>query len=111
MDQGEVARCPQLEILADSPQAGLYLAARRDGRQVFVTGHSEYDRETLQGEYLRDLERGLPIRVPEHYYPGDDPSRAPAFLWRGHANLFYVNWLNHVYQETPYPLSDLCGFE
>ena len=111
VDQGEVARCPQLEILADSPQAGLYLAARRDGRQVFVTGHSEYDRETLQGEYLRDLERGLPIRVPEHYYPGDDPSRTPAFLWRGHANLFYVNWLNHVYQETPYHLSDLCGFE
>lgn len=110
VDEEEVARIPQLEILADSPRAGLYLAARKDGRQVFVTGHSEYDRETLQGEYRRDLDRGLPIRPPENYYPDDDPSRAPAFLWRGHANLLYVNWLNHVYQDTPYDLEKLRGF-
>lgn len=110
VSEEDVARCPQLEILADSPRAGLYLAARRDGRQVFVTGHSEYDRETLQGEYLRDLEKGLPIAPPENYYPDNDPRREPAFLWRGHANLLYVNWLNHVYQATPYDLSQLRGF-
>lgn len=110
VDPEEVARCPHLEILADSPQAGLYIAARRDGRQVFVTGHSEYDRLTLHQEYRRDLEKGLPIAPPVNYYPGGDPSQEPAFLWRGHANLFYVNWLNHVYQNTPYDLTRLRGF-
>ena len=110
VEEEAVEQIPQLEILADSPQAGLYLAARKDGRQVFVTGHSEYDRETLQGEYRRDLDRGIPIQMPENYYPGNDPSRPPAFLWRGHANLPFVNWLNHVYQDTPYDLEKLCGF-
>lgn len=110
MELAEVARCPCLEILADSPQAGLYIAARRDGRQVFVTGHSEYDRDTLHQEYRRDVEKGLAISLPEGYYPGDDPAQTPSFLWRGHANLFYVNWLNHVYQNTPYDLALLQGF-
>ena len=108
--EDEVAACPQLEILADSPRAGLYLAARKDGRQVFVTGHSEYDRDTLDGEYRRDLERGLPIAPPENYYPGDDPSRRPRLSWRSHANLLFVNWLNWVYQDTPYNLEELEGF-
>lgn len=110
VDPEEVRRCPDLTILAESPEAGIYIAARRDGRQVFVTGHSEYDRDTLDAEYRRDLSRGLPIAPPAGYYPGDDPDRSPAFLWRGHANLLYVNWLNHVYQDTPYDLSDLTGF-
>ena len=108
--EDEVAACPQLEILADSPRAGLYLAARKDGRQVFVTGHSEYDRDTLDGEYRRDLGKGLPIAPPENYYPGDDPSRRPRLSWRSHANLLFVNWLNWVYQDTPYDLEELEGF-
>ena len=108
--EDEVAACPQLEILADSPRAGLYLAARKDGRQVFVTGHSEYDRDTLDGEYRRDLGKGLPIAPPENYYPGDDPSRQPRLSWRSHANLLFVNWLNWVYQDTPYDLEELEGF-
>ena len=106
----KVAACPELEILADSPRAGLYLAARKDGRQVFVTGHSEYDRDTLDGEYRRDLGKGLPIAPPENYYPGGDPSLSPRLLWRGHANLLFVNWLNQVYQDTPYHLEELEGF-
>jgi homoserine O-succinyltransferase len=110
VDETLVAACPQLEILADSPRAGLYMAARRDGRQVFVTGHSEYDRGTLDGEYRRDLAKGLPIAPPENYYPGDDPALPPRLLWRGHANLLFVNWLNHVYQDTPYDLEELAGF-
>ena len=110
VDESLVAACPQLEILADSPKAGLYMAARRDGRQVFVTGHSEYDRGTLDGEYRRDLGKGLPIAPPENYYPGDDPALPPRLLWRGHANLLFVNWLNHVYQDTPYDLDQLAGF-
>ena len=108
--EDEVAACPQLEILADSPRAGLYLAARKDGRQVFVTGHSEYDWDTLDGEYRRDLGKGLPIAPPENYYPGDDPSRPPRLSWRSHANLLFVNWLNWVYQDTPYDLEELEGF-
>lgn len=108
--EDEVAACPHLEILADSHQAGLYLAARKDGRQVFVTGHSEYDRDTLDGEYRRDLGKGLPIAPPENYYPGDDPSRPPRLSWRSHANLLFVNWLNWVYQDTPYNLEELESF-
>ena len=106
----EVRRCPPLEVLSDSPQAGLYIAARRDGRQVFVTGHSEYDRGTLGEEYRRDRDKGLPIAPPAGYYPGDDPEKPPLFRWRGHANLLYVNWLNHVYQDTPYDLATLTAF-
>ena len=110
VELADVRRCPALELLADSPQAGLYIAARRDGRQVFVTGHSEYDRDTLSGEYHRDLARGLPIAPPSGYYPQDDPAREPVFRWRGHANLLYVNWLNCVYQGTPYDLTALESF-
>jgi len=104
----EIERVPGLSILADSEQAGVYLVSSADGRQVFVTGHSEYDPTTLQGEYQRDLAQGAPIEVPRNYYPDDDPSRPPQVRWRGHANLLYANWLNyHVYQVTPYDLSDI----
>lgn len=97
-----------LEILSTSPEAGLYIAASKDGRQVFVSGHSEYDRDTLAQEYWRDKEKGLPIEVPVNYYPGNDPTKKPLLTWRSHANLLYVNWLNYyVYQETPYDLARL----
>ncbi len=99
---------PDLDILAESPTAGVYLVARRDGRQIFVTGHSEYDPLTLKGEYDRDIRQGLPIHVPENYYPDDDPTRHPVVRWRGHSNLLFANWLNYyVYQETPYDLDKL----
>jgi homoserine O-succinyltransferase len=99
-----------LKLLAVSEEAGAYLAASRDGRRVFVTGHPEYDRLTLKAEYDRDLAKGLPIAVPANYFPGDDPGRAPLMTWRSHAHLLYANWLNYcVYQETPYDLSALGG--
>lgn len=104
----EIAACPDLEILSESDEAGVYIAASRDGRQIFVTGHSEYDRMTLAGEYWRDRERGLSIELPRHYFPGDDPEKTPVFRWRSHASLLYSNWLNYfVYQRTPYDLSQL----
>ena len=98
----------ELEILAESPQAGVYIAATRDGRQIFVTGHSEYDPQSLKNEYDRDIKKGLEIDIPNNYYPHDDPSQPPIVRWRGHANLLFSNWLNyHVYQETPYDLNEL----
>lgn len=105
VDLEDVAANPQLQVLSSSPEAGLYIAARRDGRQIFVTGHSEYDRHTLHDEYHRDLDRGLEIAMPENYYPDGDASRKPPIRWRSHANLLFSNWLNYyVYQETPYDL-------
>ena len=104
----EIAKHPELELLATSREAGVYLVANRNGRQFFVTGHMEYDRLTLANEYARDVEKGLDVEVPKHYFPDDDPSLTPEMQWRGHANLFYSNWLNYyVYQRTPYDLSDL----
>ncbi|HET9655361.1 MAG TPA: homoserine O-succinyltransferase [Kineosporiaceae bacterium] len=95
-----------LVLLADSPEAGVYLVGSEDGRQLFVTGHPEYDRGTLQAEYERDVTRGLPIEVPRNYFPGDDPARPPRMTWRSHAFLLYANWLNYcVYQRTPYDLT------
>jgi homoserine O-succinyltransferase len=97
-----------LEILSTSEEAGVHLVASRDGRQVFVTGHSEYDRETLSKEYFRDVQKGLNIDVPKNYFPNDDPSKLPNMIWRSHANLFYCNWLNYfVYQATPYDISKI----
>lgn len=99
---------PGLVLLAESDEAGVYLVQSADRRQVFVTGHSEYDPGTLQGEYARDLGKGLPIGIPRNYFPGDDPTREPLVRWRGHANLLFANWLNHcVYQESPYELGHL----
>ena len=101
----DILAVPELQLLAESDEAGVYLAQSRDRRHVFVTGHSEYDPTTLQGEYVRDLGKGLPIEVPRNYYPGDDPSREPLVRWRGHAHLLFSNWLNYcVYQETPFEL-------
>lgn len=108
----DIAACPQVQILAMSPDAGVYLAEAQGGRQIFVTGHSEYDRYTLADEYWRDRNKGLPISVPAHYYPDDDPTREPMIRWRGHANLLFSNWLNYyVYQETPYDLEKLSRQE
>ena len=104
----EVALHPELKVLCWSEQAGLYLIASENGRQIFVTGHSEYDDDTLKNEYFRDLERGLPIEMPVHYFPNDDPHQKPKKTWRSHANLLFANWLNfYVYQETPYNLTEI----
>ncbi len=101
----DVRATPGLVLLAESDEAGVYLVASEDGRQIFVTGHPEYDRGTLQAEYRRDVSRGLPIDLPRHYFPGDDPRREPRMTWRSHAFLLYANWLNYcVYQRTPYDL-------
>ena len=99
----DVRRTPNLHILAESDEAGLTLVESLDHSQVFMTGHLEYDRGTLDAEYRRDLARGMNPHVPSHYYPNDDPSQLPRMNWRAHAHLFYNNWLNYyVYQETPY---------
>lgn len=99
---------PSLKILAVSEEAGLYAAMTTNGRQVFITGHSEYDRDTLKNEYLRDKISGIDIDIPKNYFPDDDPTKNPVVRWRSHANLLYSNWLNYfVYQTTPYDLRDL----
>ena len=102
----DIRQVPDVDILAESEEAGVYIVASRDRRQFYVTGHSEYDPLTLKAEYDRDVNKGLPIAIPRNYYPGDDPSRPPVVLWRGHANLLYTNWLNYyVYQTTPYDIN------
>lgn len=99
---------PELEILSDSEEAGIYIVANRNGRQFFVTGHSEYDRYTLANEYFRDVKKGLPVKLPKNYFPNDDPNQVPRVSWRSHANLFYSNWLNYfVYQNTPFDLASI----
>lgn len=104
----DIEKVPQLEILAESPEAGVYIVASKDGRLVFVTGHSEYDPLTLKAEYDRDIEKGMDIAVPKNYYPDNDPSKDPVVTWRGHANLLFSNWSNYyVYQETPYNLDEI----
>jgi homoserine O-succinyltransferase/O-acetyltransferase len=108
--RADIEKVPELSILAESEQAGVYIVASKDGRQVFVTGHSEYDPLTLEKEYQRDVAAGLPIAVPVNYYPDDDPSCAPLVRWRGHAHLLFANWINYyVYQETPYDLEHFKG--
>lgn len=104
----DILACPHLELLASSQEAGAYLIASESGRQFFVTGHSEYDRETLAGEYFRDVNKNLPIEIPKHYFKNDDPQQEILYRWRGHASLLFSNWLNYfVYQTTPYDLSSL----
>lgn len=104
----DVEKVSELDILSDSEEAGVYIIKTQGGRQVFVTGHSEYDRETLKYEYERDLSKGLDIKIPYNYYPDNDPSKSPKVTWRSHANLLFSNWLNYyVYQETPYDLNQL----
>lgn len=95
----------RITILAESDKAGAFLSMAQDGRQIFVMGHPEYDRITLDGEYKRDLKKGLPIHMPENYYPDDDPQQRPLLTWRAHGNNLYTNWLNYyVYQVTPYDM-------
>ena len=97
--------CPELTVLAESDAAGVFLAIAEDGKKIFVNGHPEYDRYTLQNEYFRDLNKGLPIQVPYNYYPDDNPDNKPLLQWRSHSNNLYSNWLNYyVYQMTPYEL-------
>ena len=105
IDREDIEAVPGLKILASSEEAGVYIVLNKEGRQIFVTGHSEYDPDTLEREYLRDKYLGLPIQVPKNYYPNDDDSKAPIVRWRGHGNLLYSNWLNYfVYQTTPYDI-------
>lgn len=104
----DIEAVPELKILASSQQAGVYAVMTKGGRQIFVTGHSEYDPETLKTEYLRDKSQGLPIRVPENYFPEDDDTKEPLVRWRSHANLLFSNWLNYfVYQTTPYDIMSI----
>ena len=108
VDEDQVRACGALRVLAESDEAGIYLMSTDSGRQIFVTGHPEYERLTLDAEYRRDVAKGLPIQPPRHYYPDDDPAREPVYRWRAHAFLLYTNWLNYyVYQNTPYDLEDL----
>lgn len=101
----DIEKVPELRILASSEEAGVYLVMSDQGRHIFVTGHSEYDADTLQAEYLRDKNLGLPIKVPVNYFPDDDDTREPMIRWRAHANLLFSNWLNYfVYQTTPYDI-------
>ena len=108
IDRADVEAVPGLKILASSDEAGVYIIMNKEGRQIFVTGHSEYDPDTLEREYLRDKAQGLPIHVPVNYYPNDDDTKPPVVRWRGHGNLLYSNWLNYfVYQTTPYDIMEV----
>jgi homoserine O-succinyltransferase len=106
-DRDALAARPELTIQSESPETGVFLATARDLREIYVTGHLEYDSLTLDREYRRDLGQGKPITIPKNYYPGDDASKAPIVRWRAHAHLFFSNWLNWVYQETPFDLAEL----
>lgn len=103
----DIRKVSPLCLLAESRTAGVYLAARRDGRQVFVTGHPEYDKLTLREEYERDVANCVPVSLPVNYFPGNNPRKAPVVSWRGHAHLLFTNWLNDVYQHAPFDLNEL----
>ena len=104
----DIEAVPELKILASSEKAGVYAVMNKEGHQIFITGHSEYDADTLEKEYLRDKNQGLPIKVPENYYPNDDDTKDPIVRWRGHGNLLFSNWLNYfVYQTTPYDIKSI----
>ena len=108
LDEAAVYASEKLTVLSASEESGIGLVTSLDGRHVFATGHSEYNPDTLYFEYMRDVNKGLPIDPPRHYFPGDDPGKRPIVRWRGHANLLFANWLNYfVYQETPYNLDEL----
>ena len=108
----DIIKCSDLEILSESDVSGIYIVASKDGRQIFVTGHSEYDSDTLAKEYFRDINKGLQVEIPQNYFENDDSDKEPVVRWKSHANLLYVNWLNYyVYQETPYDLAKLKAEE
>ena len=105
VEREDIEKVNELKILASSTETGVYAVTTKNGRQIFITGHSEYDADTLKNEYLRDLSQGKPISVPVNYFPGDDPTLPPLVSWRGHAHLLFSNWLNYfVYQSTPYDI-------
>lgn len=106
----DIEKIPELRILSSSDEAGVYAVSTDKGRQIFITGHSEYDADTLKNEYFRDLEAGRPIEIPKNYFPSDDPAKPPMVTWRSHASLLYSNWLNYfVYQTTPYDINEIKG--
>ena len=108
VDRSDIEAVPELKILAASPEAGVYAVKTDQGRQVFLMGHAEYDRDTLYKEYARDLAAGVDIQIPKHYFPGDDPTKRPVMNWRSCAHLLYANWLNYcVYQTSPYDIRDI----
>jgi homoserine O-succinyltransferase len=104
----DVEKVSELKILASSEKAGIYAISSKHGRQIFITGHSEYDRDTLKKEYLRDKNLGKTIDVPENYFPNDDDTKDPIVTWRSSAALLFANWLNYyVYQATPYDITSI----
>ncbi len=104
----DIEKVPQLKILAESDEAGVYAVMTENGKQIFITGHSEYDADTLKDEYLRDKAADKPIEIPKNYFPDDNPDLPPIVKWRAHANLIYSNWLNYfVYQTTPFDLDEI----
>jgi len=104
----EIKACEDIQLLSMSDEAGFYMAVSNDGKQVFVSGHSEYDSDTLKQEYLRDVDKGLNPKIPQRYFPNDDASKEPESTWKSHAHLVYANWLNYyVYQATPFKLDDI----
>jgi homoserine O-succinyltransferase len=104
----DILKVPELTLLSESEKSGVYMVMARNGREFFITGHSEYSANTLDTEYKRDLKKGLPIKLPENYYRDNDPKNEPLVRWRSHANLLFTNWLNYfVYQETPYDLTKI----
>lgn len=106
--KSDILACDKLKILAESEEAGVYAISTKNGKQIFITGHSEYDAETLNKEYVRDKSAGLMIAIPKNYFHNDDDTKAPKVSWRSHANLLFSNWLNYfVYQTTPYDLENL----
>lgn len=108
VERKDIEAVSGLKILASSEEAGVYAVMNKEGHQIFITGHAEYDPRTLELEYLRDKRLGKPIHVPENYYPGDDDTKEPIVRWRGHANLLFSNWLNYfVYQTTPYDIMNV----
>lgn len=112
VDRADLEEVSGLKILASSEEAGVFALSTKNGRQIFITGHPEYDAETLKKEYVRDVNAGKPIEIPKHYFPNDDPANTPRATWRSSANLLYSNWLNYfVYQTTPYDLEKINGKE
>ena len=108
IDEDAVRNTKGLKVLASSEDAGIYAISTKNGKQIFITGHSEYDADTLKNEYLRDVGEGKPIEIPKNYFPSDNPKKAPIVSWRSHANLLYSNWLNYfVYQTTPYDIEKI----
>ncbi len=106
--KSDIERHPNLRILSESEESGVYAVSDLSGRQIFITGHSEYDVNTLRDEYFRDLNKGLPIEIPKNYFPNDDPSKQPHMSWRSSSTLLFMNWLNYyVYQETPFDISTI----